>query len=124
MSADTEKDKDKEQEKSSATDAAAKKPRPSEAKATPFLHQKPKPGLLIVKMYTPYKTFFEGDAKSISALNDTGDFDILPGHHNFITMLKPCKVSIQLPDESFKKFPIARGLMHVRGDKIIVFLDV
>ena len=115
--------KDDKQEKPSASDITAKASK-APAKGTTFLQQKPKSGLLLVKMYTPYKTFFEGDAKSISALNDTGDFDILPGHHNFITMLKPCKVSIQLPDESFKKFPIARGLMHVRGDKIIVFLDV
>jgi len=89
-----------------------------------ILQQKPKEGLLIIKMYSPFKTLFEGDAKSISALNDTGEFDVLPGHHNFITMLRPCEASIQLPDGSFKKLPIARGLMHVRDDTIIVFLDV
>lgn len=89
-----------------------------------IIKQDPKPGQLIIKMYSPFKTKFEGDAKSISALNDTGEFDVLPGHHNFITMLRPCEISIQLPDDTFKKIPIARGLMHVKGDKIIVFLDV
>lgn len=89
-----------------------------------ILKQKPKPKQIVVKMYSPFKTLFEDDAKSISALNDTGEFDVLAGHHNFITMLRPCEVSIQLPDDSFKKFPIARGLMHVRDNRVIVFLDV
>jgi F0F1-type ATP synthase epsilon subunit len=96
----------------------------TDAKTVTFVKLTPKPGQLVVKMYTPYKTFYEGDAVSISALNDTGEFDVLAGHHNFITMLKPCTVMIQLPDKTKKEIPIARGLMHVRSDKVIVFLDV
>lgn len=89
-----------------------------------FAKLRPKTGWIVVKMYTPYKTYFEGDALSISALNDTGEFDVLPGHHNFITMLKPCTVTIQLPEQSSRKIPIVRGLMHVRKDRVLVFLDV
>jgi F0F1-type ATP synthase epsilon subunit len=48
----------------------------------------------------------------------------LPGHHNFITMLKPCDLKVGTPDKKVKSIPIARGLMHVRDDKLIVFLDV
>ena len=120
----SEKSDSTDQQKSITENTGEIQSATAESKNITFVKQKPKKGLLLVKMYTPYKTFFEGDAKSISALNDTGDFDVLPGHHNFITMLKPCKVSIQLPDETFKKIPIARGLMHVREDKIVVFLDV
>lgn len=117
------KDEAADSEKSEAGTTASDTNIVDDSKTT-FLKLKPKEGLLVIKMYTPYKTYFEGDAKSISALNDTGEFDVLPGHHNFITMLKACKISIQLPDESYKLVPIARGLMHVREDKIIVFLDV
>lgn len=85
---------------------------------------KPTPGLLRVKIYTPFKTFYEGDAKSVSALNDTGSFDILPSHHNFITMLRPCDVTVETPKGDKKIIPIARGLMHVKEDKLIIFLDV
>lgn len=84
----------------------------------------PKAGLLIVKMYTPYKVFFEGYAKSVSALNETGAFDILPGHHNFISMLKPCDVGIISPGQPVRNIPISHGLMHVRNNKVIIFLDV
>ncbi len=85
---------------------------------------KPTPGLLRVKIYTPFKIFYEGDARSITAVNETGQFDILPEHHNFITMLKPCDVVVEMPKQEKKVIPIARGLMHVKADKLIIFLDV
>lgn len=85
---------------------------------------KPTPGLLRVKIYTPFKVFYEGDARSVSAINDTGEFDILPSHHNFITMLRPCDVKVETPKKEEKIIPIARGLMHVKEDKLIIFLDV
>lgn len=85
---------------------------------------KPTPGLLRVKIYTPFKTFYEGDARSVSAVNDTGEFDILPTHHNFITMLRPGDVKVETPKKETKIVPIARGLMHVKEDKLIIFLDV
>ena len=94
------------------------------ASTVTFVKQKPKPGLLRAKIYTPFKTFFEGDAKTISALNESGRFDVLPGHHNFITMLLPCDVKVLTPEDKEKTIPIARGLMHVRDDHLIIFLDV
>ena len=36
---------------------------------------------MAVKVYAPFKVYFEGDAMSVSAVNDTGPFDILPKHH-------------------------------------------
>lgn len=81
-------------------------------------------GLLRVKIYTPFKTFYENDAKSVTALNESGKFDILPGHHNFISMLLPCNVLVEAPDGEFKTIAITRGLMHVREDRLIIFLDV
>jgi F0F1-type ATP synthase epsilon subunit len=101
-----------------------KKPEIQTADNIGFLQQEPKKGYMLAKIYTPFKTFFEGNAKSISALNDTGYFDVLTGHHNFITMLKACDLKV-LPDEGEEMvIPIARGLMHVRDDRVLVFLDV
>lgn len=85
---------------------------------------KPTPGLLRAKIYTPFKIFYEGDALSVSAINETGSFDVLPTHHNFITMLKPCDVAVETPKKEIKTIPITRGLMHVKDDKLIIFLDV
>ena len=40
-----------------------------------------------VKIYTPFKIYFDGMADSVTAENDTGTFDILPRHHNFLCKL-------------------------------------
>lgn len=75
------------------------------------------------KVYAPYKVYFEGEAYSISAASHTGPFDILPRHHNFITLLVPCDVIVRTPTHE-EKIRIQGGIMHVKADKVIVFLDV
>lgn len=76
-----------------------------------------------VKIYAPYKVYFEGEANSISAASHTGPFDILPRHHNFITLLVACDVIVRTPTHE-EKIRIQGGIMHVKADKVIVFLDV
>lgn len=78
---------------------------------------------LQVKVYSPFQTYFDDVAHSISGVNDTGPFDILPKHHNFITLLTACELVIQSPAGE-RKIRIARGIMHVRAGKVTVFLDV
>jgi F0F1-type ATP synthase epsilon subunit len=80
-------------------------------------------GKMHVKVYAPFKTYFNGVADSISAVNDTGPFDILPKHHNFMTLLSPCDIVVR-SDQGEEKVTITRGIMHVKADRVIVFLDV
>jgi len=76
-----------------------------------------------VKVYSPFKVFFAGDALSVSAENGTGPFDVLPEHHNFLTLLNPCELVIRTPRQE-QKIHIERGVMHVKENKVLVFLDV
>lgn len=76
-----------------------------------------------VKVHAPYKTYFDGEAKSISAENDTGEFDILPEHHNFMTLLNPCDIVIRTGDGE-ERIKIQQGIMHVKKSEVVVFLDV
>ena len=76
-----------------------------------------------VKVYSPFKTYFNDEAYSISALNNTGPFDILPQHHNFMTLLNPCELVIDRAGGAIR-IRITRGIMRVKKDEVIVFLDV
>ncbi len=78
---------------------------------------------LHIKVHSPFQTYFDRDALSISAVNDTGPFDILPKHHNFITLLNPCELVIST-SEGPQRIRIARGIMHVKANKVTVFLDI
>lgn len=79
---------------------------------------------MAVKVYSPFHDYYDGRAFSVSAENDTGPFDILPKHHNFISLLKPCDLIIRTIREGEQKIIISGGIMHVKADQVIVFLDV
>ncbi|MCU1441836.1 MAG: atpC [Rhodoglobus sp.] len=78
---------------------------------------------MAVKIYAPFQVYFEGEARSLSAVNATGPFDILPHHHNFLCMLVPGVITVQTLDGS-KDIKVNRALMHVKSDKVSVFVDV
>lgn len=79
---------------------------------------------LYVKIYAPFRTYFEGQAFSLSAVNKTGPFDILPRHKNFMSLLVPCTLTVRVPERPDFKLSIERGVMHVKADRATVFLDV
>ena len=78
---------------------------------------------MAIKVYAPFQVYFEGEALSLTAVNETGPFDILPHHHNFLCMLVPCELVIKTPTD-VKKIKISRALMHVKSEKVTVFVDV
>jgi F0F1-type ATP synthase epsilon subunit len=77
-----------------------------------------------LKVYSQFKVYFEDDVSSISAVNDTGPFDILAQHHNFITLLNPCDLVIKTEGKQDFVISITRGIMQVKPGSVIVFLDV
>jgi ATP synthase, Delta/Epsilon chain, beta-sandwich domain len=94
---------------------ADKKAKDDEFKKTSSLH---------IKIYSPFQTYYDDDAESISAENKTGPFDVLAQHHNFITLLVPCELDIKSSKGGDKKIKINRAVMHVRRNIVTVFLDV
>lgn len=79
---------------------------------------------MAVKVYAPFQVYFEGEAYSVSAANATGPFDILPKHHNFLCMLLPCQLVIKPVNGNQKTIKVHRALMHVKADRVVVFMDV
>jgi hypothetical protein len=79
---------------------------------------------MLVKVHAPFREYYNGDAFSISAENATGPFDILPKHHNFISLLSPCDLAIRTVKSGEQKIRISGGIMHVKANQVIVFLDV
>jgi F0F1-type ATP synthase epsilon subunit len=77
-----------------------------------------------VKVHAPFRVYFNGWAVSLSAVNETGPFDILPRHKNFMTLLEPCELIIRMLDKPDFRLKITQGVMHVKANQVIVFLDV
>ena len=77
-----------------------------------------------VKIYAPFKIYFDDAASSITALNRVGPFDVLEGHHNFISLLEPGDITVRIPNKPDFRMSINRGVIHVKADEVKVFLDV
>ena len=105
-----------EKTKGSEAIAAAKEEKAAKS-GSPTMH---------IKVYSPFKVYYDEDSYSISAVNATGPFDILPRHHNFISLLGACELVVRPvngpPPE--QRIRISGGLMHVKSDQVTVFLDV
>jgi F0F1-type ATP synthase epsilon subunit len=77
-----------------------------------------------VKIYAPFKIYYDDQAASVTAVNRVGPFDILPNHHNFISLLLPSNIIVRAPGKPDFTMKINRGVMHVKADEVRVFLDV
>jgi F0F1-type ATP synthase epsilon subunit len=71
----------------------------------------------------PFNIFYEGPASSISASNRVGDFDILPGHADFFSILEPGEVIIETAKEPVS-FDIDNGIVAVRDDEVMLFVNI
>lgn len=80
--------------------------------------------IMRIKVYSPFKTYFDAEGYSISAVNATGPFDILPRHHNFLTLLSPGEMLVRAVRGGDQRIRISGGLMHVKADRVTVFLDI
>jgi F0F1-type ATP synthase epsilon subunit len=76
-----------------------------------------------IKIFSPYQTYYQGEAASLSAQNRTGPFDILPGHINFFSLLTGGTVTINTGFQRLE-FEIARGIIRVNHDNVTLFADV
>ena len=77
-----------------------------------------------VKIYSPFRVYYDNEATSVSAVNLTGPFDVLPGHKNFLSLLGKGNVIVRRESGKEESIAIERGIMHVNGDEVRIFLDV
>lgn len=80
-------------------------------------------GQLEVKLYSQFHVYFDGTAETVSAVNEAGPFDILPGHANFFTLLTSGEVTIMSEGEGYK-FNVNRGVAQVSNNEVRVFVDI
>lgn len=67
------------------------------------------------------KKQFEGRVAAISCQNNLGNFDVLPGHINFITLIFK-KITVHLLNKEKISYDFSRGVLEVSENKVNVFL--
>ena len=85
--------------------------------------KKKKKDVLNVRIITLGKVLWEGEAETVSADNTSGNFDILPYHANFITILKESPIVINTK-EGRKEFSFPRSLLYAKDNSIKIYAGV
>jgi F0F1-type ATP synthase epsilon subunit len=71
----------------------------------------------------PFNVYYEGPAIAVTATNSVGQFDVLPGHAGFFSMLSPGDVIIETASEPVS-FTISNGIITVRDDEVMLFVNM
>jgi len=66
---------------------------------------------------------FRGEVEAVSSQNPMGNFDILPGHINFITLIFNT-LTIHTTDQKKVEYQFARGILEVSKNKVNIFLGL
>lgn len=69
------------------------------------------------------KTFYDGNAYSVTSYNTKGIFDVLPYHANFISLIEK-ELIVDKGQQTEQKIPVNKGLLCVFNDKVDIYLDV
>lgn len=71
----------------------------------------------------PFKLYYEGEADTVSANNRVGQFDILPGHADFFSILEPGEIIID-NNSSPINIDIRNGIITVRDNEVLLFINI
>lgn len=70
-----------------------------------------------------FQILFNDDAKSVSSKNDTGIFDVLPEHANFISLISS-PLTIRKMDGKTQEITFKNGLIKVRDNGVHCYVDL
>lgn len=73
-----------------------------------------------VKIYNQVGLVYQGQVKALASANSKGEFSILPGHTNFISLLVQ-PVVIYLPDKQTQKFEVGLGILRCLHNQVEVY---
>lgn len=76
-----------------------------------------------VKIFSPFEVYFEGEVSAVSAINETGPFDVLKDHANFISILPAGSVKI-LTRFGKREVEISRGILRASNNRVTLFANV
>ena len=85
-------------------------------------HSTDKANLTVIAR-APFHIYYEGPAQAVSASNRVGDFDILPEHADFFSILEPGEVIIDTGSEPIA-FTIHSGIVAVRDNEVRLFVNM
>jgi F0F1-type ATP synthase epsilon subunit len=79
--------------------------------------------LLDVKINSPEKIIWEGNADWVSSVNLSGPFDILPFHANFITIIENQSIKIR-SEGKITEYSYSRAVLYTHSNKVSIYINI
>jgi F0F1-type ATP synthase epsilon subunit len=76
---------------------------------------------LTVSITSPDRVVWQGSADSVSSTNKKGDFDILPQHANFITIIQNKPIVIRIGKQTLK-FTFEQSVMYTYNNYVSFYV--
>ncbi|KEI00300.1 F0F1 ATP synthase subunit epsilon [Clostridium botulinum] len=76
-----------------------------------------------LRVVTPEKIFFDGEAEKINLETTEGRREVLPMHSSFISILNPTTSKIITSENEEKRFFSSSGILKVNNEEVIMLCD-
>lgn len=80
-------------------------------------------GTIHVRVVSPEKVVYEGDASALVAPAWDGKVGILPGHAPLLALLGAGELSVEVPGGGSKRYHVAGGVLKVESSQITVLTE-
>jgi len=80
-------------------------------------------GRLNVRVVSPEKVVFEGEASALVAPAWDGKMGVLPGHAPFLGLLGSGELTVEAPGGGSVRFHVAGGVLKVEKDQVTVLTE-
>ncbi len=86
--------------------------------------ERPDPNLLQVRIISPKKMIYAGNASSVSSVNSAGKFDILSQHANFITLIKNTPINLVKLSGELVTFNFNLAIILAINNSVTIYSDI
>ena len=77
-----------------------------------------------VRISKATETVWEGQARSLSSVNSSGPFDILPMHANFISLVKDRPIRIIEQNGHEFEYSCKQAVIYVASNEAKIYVDI
>jgi len=77
-----------------------------------------------VRIISADKVRLDIRAKSMTAANRDGVFDILPDHRPFITLISSGDIMIRTPDKDIEQVTLERGILKCIDNEVVILTNI
>ena len=76
-----------------------------------------------VRINSPEKLIWEGEAEWVSSENTSGKFDILPMHSNFISIIENKVIKVKA-DSKVADYNFPRSVIYAHANKVYIYTNI